>query len=104
MTDDEIRTSIAKAKGIEKIGWVHPNGTFVPGYLYWLTDIKAAWELVDEMESQDIRLIIFTGVNDIHGYKKGEDDTILFEIYGAPTIKHAICLAWLAWKEKQLEG
>ena len=57
------------------------------------TDIDAAWQVVEKLEIMGIRLIIWTGVNDIHWYQIGEQD-VVGEIH-ATTLPVAICRAAL---------
>jgi hypothetical protein len=77
----------------------------------WTTDISAAWELVEEMKSQNVGVLISNSVTilptpDIWTWEVALYDPIAgphAEKYFAecPTIAEAICRAYLAWKQAQ---
>ena len=123
MTNDEIRVKIAKLRGanwweidgqaylcnpmhaamLPKGAKVVDSPSPVSKVYYrvsnWPVDIKAAWELVEEMATPDNFGLSFWNNNVWECiYRKEEDYTGFVEADTAPL---AICHAFIQWKESQ---
>lgn len=116
LTNEELRTEIAKAKGYEPLhgglmrtDWI---GTVTDGHWHvvvtpkWSTDITAAWGLVEEMikdKLSEVYLCTLEGyssarmMRDTNGKKINSVEMVASGI--ADNMPRAICLAWLKWKE-----
>ena len=106
MSDDALRLEICDRKGWTSIRryrgyddkWTgeHDTETFgvtrdpIPN---WPVSIEAAWELVEEMDCENITIE--------NGWLVMVDDMSRTIKGIAPTAPRAICLAWLMWKQGQ---
>ena len=113
MTDEELRLAIAKAKGwIESTEngarWINPRGGAIFTIPNWPKHIHTAWELVEEMKVGGYYVRVDTPFTADSPYQVKVDEMGWADHnppppggwYSADTAPRAICLAWLAWKEK----
>lgn len=117
MNNDEIRLAIAKAKGWREVH--NTQGILMggePGEVawwkpvpYWPTDIKAAWELVEEAQAAKVGLVLHNSLRFIPSPETWSYACTFYDPVGGPnhevysaeeeTAPLAICRAWLAWDE-----
>lgn len=109
MTNSEIRIKIAELGGWwgnkENIAWAIETEK-LPN---WPVSIADAWELVEEARNENVGISIWN----IKYYNpdRWSYEATLFDPIGgamchkfvaeADTAPHAICLAWINWKESQ---
>ena len=108
MIDTELRMKIARLKGWRFdpsgvwLGPSDPDGSRLAGYFCpnWTNNIADAWELYREMKQAGC-IVVVTHELDGRGYchvntlQQGDK---LIGVYSFDE-PHAICEAWLAWKE-----